>query len=118
MVIAEVQDIGPCIVEVLGANGFSVTLKERYLVSDWTARRFDLVIVTNTSLTPPEIRSTVPEIKSGHPEVRIMVLSGYIDERWVADLKLNGVDRFLPLPFKIKALLTVVSGLLLTPPSD
>jgi DNA-binding NarL/FixJ family response regulator len=78
-------------------------------------RRFDLVIVTNTSIPPAHIPSIVPEIKARHPHGRIIVLSGYSFEGFVEDLKQKGIDEFLPLPFEEDALLGEVARLLANP---
>jgi DNA-binding NarL/FixJ family response regulator len=74
--------------------------------------RFHLVIATNTSLPPAHIQSIVPDIKARHPHARIIVLSGYCPECFVADLKHKGIDKFLPLPYEEDALLKEVVWLL------
>jgi DNA-binding NarL/FixJ family response regulator len=80
-----------------------------------TRRKFDMVIATNTSLPPARIQRIVPEIKTRYPRARIIVLSGYYSEDFVADLKKKGIDGFLPLPYEDDSLLQEVAGLLSTP---
>jgi DNA-binding NarL/FixJ family response regulator len=82
---------------------------------DVARREFDLVIATNTSLPVAHIQSMVPVIKSRHPHARIIVLSGYCPESFVADLKQKGIDGFLSLPYEEDALVKEVAGLLSKP---
>ena len=79
--------------------------------------KYDLVIATNTSLTPARIQSIIPDIKARHTHARTIVLSGYCPEDFVMDLKHKGVDAFLPLPFEEDALLKEVAVQLSKPPS-
>ena len=86
-------------------------------VSLATARRMcDLVIVTNTSLSPARIRIVVADIKIRDPHTRIIVLSGYFADDFVADLTQDGIDGFLALPFEEGALLKEVAKILAKPP--
>ncbi len=73
------------------------------------------MIVTNTSIPPAHIPSIVPEIKARHPHGRVIVLSGNSSEDFVDELKLKGIDGFLPLPFEEDALLGEVARLLSNP---
>ena len=89
---------------------------EESFASDRFGRRpFDLIIVTNTSLSFRQIPGMIPDIKSRHPGVHIIVLSGLFTEDWVADIKRKGTDEFFALPYEEHALLRGVSGLLSTP---
>jgi CheY-like chemotaxis protein len=102
---------------LLQGHGYHTTVAESYgrfsnVLQYLVHKRFDLVIVTNTSIPPADIPSIVPEIKARHPRGRIIVLSGYSSEDFVEDLKEKGIDRFLPLPFEEDELLGEVAGLL------
>jgi DNA-binding response OmpR family regulator len=112
LVIAEKREIGPCIAEVLRADGYRVTLEDAFAADERMDTLCDAVIVTNTSLTPPQILDAIPGIKSRRRMTRIIVLSGYSDKEWITDLKRNGMDQFLALPFERKVLLRGVAGLL------
>jgi DNA-binding NarL/FixJ family response regulator len=79
---------------------------------DGPRESFDLVIITNTSIPPPRIQSILPDIKARHPHARLIVLSGYCPEDFVADLRQKGIDGFLTLPYEQDALLKEVDGLL------
>jgi len=111
---------GACLEAVLREHGCYVTIVESYgrfsdVFQDIARRKFDLVIATNTSIPPAHILSLVPDIKARHPHARIIVLSGYCPEDFVADLKQKGIDGFLPLPYEEDALLKEVTGLLSKP---
>lgn len=76
---------------------------------------FDLVIVTNTSVPPSRIRTIVPDFRARHPHARLIVLSGYCPDDFVADLVQKGIHGFLTLPYEQNALLKKVDGLLSMP---
>jgi len=79
------------------------------------SKDFDLVILTNTSLTPPHIRECVLHVKTRYPHARTLVLSGYSPKDFVADLRKNGADGFLTLPYEEKSLLIEIAWLLSMP---
>jgi DNA-binding NarL/FixJ family response regulator len=119
-VIAEREVIGACLGEVLREHGCNVTVKESFGRSSHTPpdtppEAFDLVIATNTSLPPSQIQRIVPHIKARHPRARLIVLSGYCPDDFVADLVRKGIDGFLPLPFEQDALLKEVDRAPSTP---
>jgi DNA-binding NarL/FixJ family response regulator len=79
------------------------------------SKDFDLVILTNTCLTPPHIRRCVLRIKTRYPHARTLVLSGYSTKDFVADLREKGIDGFLTLPYEEESLLIEIAWLLSTP---
>ncbi len=102
---------------VLRGHGYEVTLRETYDTSSdgspaMAHTKCDLVIITNTSLSPADIRNVIPDIRAGDPHARIIVLSGYSPDDFVADLKQDGIDCFLALPFEEGELLKEVARLL------
>jgi two-component system cell cycle sensor histidine kinase/response regulator CckA len=112
--------LGACLEGVLQGQGYHTTISESYgrfsnVLQFIVRRRFDLVILTNTSIPPVHIPSIVPEIKARHPQGRIIVLSGYFSESYAEDLKQKGIDEFFPLPFEEDALLGEVARLLSNP---
>jgi DNA-binding NarL/FixJ family response regulator len=120
-VIANKLTIGGCLEGVLRGHGYEVTVAETYDTSPdvplAVARRMcDLVIVTNTSLSPSHIRIVVADIKIRDPHTRIIVLSGYCANDFVADLKQDGIDGFLALPFEEDVLLKEIAKILAKPP--
>jgi hypothetical protein len=79
------------------------------------SKDFDLVILTNTCLTPPHIRKCVLHVKTRYPYARTLVLSGYSPKDFVADLREKGIDGFLTLPYQEESLLLEIAWLLSTP---
>lgn len=77
--------------------------------------KFDLIILTNTSHSPDQIRKMVPAIKARYPQTRIIVVSGYATGEWMRDLRGLGVDGFLELPVEAVSLRTEVAALLVAP---
>jgi YesN/AraC family two-component response regulator len=73
------------------------------------------MIATNTSLQAHQIKVAVSEIKTILPHIHTIVLSGYYSPEFVTDLKQEGIDRFLPLPFNEAALLEDVKACIRTP---
>jgi DNA-binding NtrC family response regulator len=120
LVIAERREFGACLEGVLREHGYHVTIVESYGrfandLQNISNTQFDLVIATNTSLTPAQIQGIVPDIRARHPHTRIIVLSGYCSDDFVADLRQKGIHGFLPLPFGQTALLEEVAGQLSMP---
>ncbi len=114
--MAQKQQFGSCLERVLQQRGYVVTIVESHDVSrELTRQKFDLLIVTNTSISPAQIQRMVPEMKARYPDTRIIVLSGYCPDDFVTDLKQKGIDGFLLLPFKEDVLLKKVAALLPIP---
>jgi DNA-binding NtrC family response regulator len=117
LVIADKHEVGPCLEGVLRDRGYSVTTEDSFVSAGNGRGDFDLVIATNTTLSSRQIQTTIPEIKSHHPKARILLLSGYFDPDWMADLRTKGMDAYLELPFERDVLLQGVAGLLTGPAS-
>ena len=120
--IAEKETVGVCLDGLLREQGYHVTIAESYDTSSDVSQAMartramcNLVIATNTSLPPARIRMIVPDIRARYPQARIMVLSGYCPDDFVADLREKGIDQFLALPFKEDALIKEVAELLSKP---
>jgi DNA-binding NtrC family response regulator len=106
--------IGHCLKVVLRERGYRVTVAvsfEMFLddVFDRTRTKYDLVIATNTSLTPATLTTIIPDIKACHQHARIIVLSGYYPGEFIAHLTQEGIDGFLQLPFDEATLLDEVA---------
>ncbi len=117
LVMAEKKQFGNCLEGVLQQWGYLVTTVDSYDISpELTRQNFDLVIPTNTMMSPAQIQDNIPEMKVSYPDARIMVLSGYTSDDFVADLEHKGVDGFLSLPFDENALQQQVTALCPIPP--
>jgi len=65
--------------------------------------QYEMIILTNSTMTASEILPIIPEIKKRFPKIKILVISGdtrdeYLKKLW--DLKIDG---FLPMPFMISS---------------
>jgi serine/threonine protein kinase len=108
LVVARLDDMGGFISKILNRKGFDVNVldtsrqvKEALseIRAELSRRESDLVLLTNTCLPPGMILNLVPEIKRSNPGIKIIVLSGFSTPEFVKDLKEQGTDDFLPLPF-------------------
>lgn len=112
--------MGARLEEVLQEHDCHVTVVEsygRYFDIFWRTARdeLDLVIAANSSLPPAHLQSLIPDIRAQNPLARLLVLSGYCPEGFIADLKQKGMDGFLRLPYEEEALLKEVGRLLFPP---
>jgi DNA-binding NtrC family response regulator len=122
VIIAEAQTVGVCLEVTLRDQGYRLTLVESYEeFSDLWPRPggigVDMVIATNTSLSPARILQIVPGIKVQYPRSRILVLSGYGPREFVSALMQEGIDAFLSIPWIEAELLSAVADLLPVPVS-
>lgn len=108
LVIAQLDQIGGIISKILNGKGFDANVvdtsgrvEETYskIRAELSRREYDLVLLTNYGLRPIDIQALIPEIKKKHPAIKIIVLSGLSTPEFVRDLKEQGIDDFLSLPF-------------------
>jgi hypothetical protein len=120
LVVAEKRTFGACLMRILQAHGCLVTIMEScgretvHAGRRAVSKDFDLVILTNTCLTPAHIRTCVLDVKTRYPHARTLVLSGDLPKDFVADLREKGLDGFLPLPYEEESLLLEIAWLLST----
>ena len=79
--------------------------------SELSRKNYDMVFLTNNSMGPRTIQALVPEIKKKYPHIKIIVLSGYSTPEFVRDLKEQGIDGFLSLPFSRDDLVQKVTSI-------
>ena len=121
LVVAEKGLFGVGLVGILQGHGCLVTIIEScgresvQLGPHSVSIDFDLVILTNTCLTPARIRRCVPHLRARYPHARTLVLSGYSSKVFVADLRKKGIDGFLSLPYEKESLLIEIAWLLSIP---
>jgi DNA-binding NtrC family response regulator len=111
------EDLGPffsaflgkllgCRSNVVGAyGGFQEVL------SALSQDRYDLLLVTNNSLVPEQIRELVSRVRSAYPGLAIIVVSGADEPEFISDLVQRGADDFIPMPFEANQLITSVKRL-------
>jgi CheY-like chemotaxis protein len=108
LAIGILDQVGGIISNILNRKGFDVTvvdssrsIKETYMEirAELSRGKYDLVLLTNNGLRPSDIRVLIPEIKRKYPGIKIIVLSGWNTPKFIRDLKEQGIDGFLTLPF-------------------
>ena len=120
LVIAKLDQVGGIISKILNRKGFGVNVvdtsgqvEETYskIRAELSRREYDLVLLTNNYLRPIDIQALIPEIKKKHPGIKIIVLSGWSTPEFVRDLKEQGIDNFLSMPFSLDDLVEKVTSI-------
>jgi DNA-binding NtrC family response regulator len=120
LVIGELDSMGGFISTLFNKKGFDVNVvdtsghvEETYskIRAELSRKNYDMVLLTNNGLRPSDIQALIPEIKKKHPAIKIFVLSGFITPEFVRDLKEQGVDDFLPMPFTLDNLVEKVTSI-------
>jgi DNA-binding NtrC family response regulator len=71
--------------------------------------QYEIVILTNTTLTATHIIPVVPEIKKRFPSIRIIVISGDVREDYIKELYDLKIESFLKIPFEVSYLKQIIS---------
>jgi len=117
LVVADKDPLGDMIVDVLGDEGIGATVVESYgvfeeILSELDSSRYDLVLLTNSTLIPHQIPALLSEIKIKYPEVKVAVLSGHHKAEFVIDLERRDIDDFFPMPFEWDTFIKRIHNLL------
>jgi response regulator RpfG family c-di-GMP phosphodiesterase len=70
-----------------------------------------MVLLTNNGLRAIDIQALIPEIKKKYPAIKIFVLSGFSTPEFIKNLKKEGIDDFLPMPFTLDNLVEKVTSI-------
>jgi len=120
LVVGELDSIGGFISTALNKIGFNAIVVDssRYIketcveiYGELSRKNYDMVLLTNNGLRPSDIQVLIPEIKKKHPGIKIFVLSGFSTPEFVRDLKEQGIDDFLSMPFSIDNLLQKMTSI-------
>jgi DNA-binding response OmpR family regulator len=120
LVVAELGSVGGFISTVLNKKGFDVTvvdssrsIKETYVEihAELSRKKYDMVLPTNNGLRPSDIQALIPEIKKKYPDIKIIVLSGFSTPEFIRDLREQGIDDFLSMPFSLDNLVQKVTSI-------
>lgn len=120
LVVGELSQVGGFISTVFNKKGFDATvvdsskyIKETYVEihAELSRKNYDMVLLTNNGLRPSDIQALIPEIKKKHRAIKIFVLSGFNTPEFIKDLKEEGIDDFLPIPFTFDGLVERVTSL-------
>lgn len=104
LVIGESDSVGGLVSKILSRKGFDVTVvdacfRPEKIHAELSRKKYDMILPTNNFLSPGQIQSLIPEVKTKYPAVKIIVLSGFNTPEFVRDLKEQGIDDFLSMPF-------------------
>ncbi len=115
LVVAELDSIGGFISELLGMEGFDVTVVDPFrpieeIYAELSRQKYDLVLPTNNGFSPKKIPELISEIKKKNRAAKIIVLSGWDTAEFVNDLKEQGIDDFMSMPFDGNDLLRKVKA--------
>jgi len=108
------EPLGSLLSETLKGKGFEVRIVESFeeVLSELANEQYEVVLPTNNSLHYSQIPTIVSEIRDKYPDIGIIVLSGYYNQDYIADLKARGIDVFLKMPFKIEELTSKIRNVI------
>ena len=73
--------------------------------------KVDVVILTNLGLLSSDIPGTIKNIRSKHPELPIVILSGYDKPEFISEVAECGAETFFALPVDLDLLFGRIKGL-------
>ncbi len=117
VLVAAEKILNEIITEILDEIGVTVTAVEpafnkNNILKALKQEPYDLVILTNSDLSPHELPSLAEQIKLEYPAIKIIIASGFVTNGLVNSLAVEGIDVFMMLPFKIVELQAVVRRVL------
>ena len=113
LVVDDEIDIREVIEMVLRMAHYDVTTVDCGQAAVAAARdgRFDL-LVTDYRMPGMSGAATIGALKALHPDMRVLVATGYFSEEIFAECRARGADDFLRKPVELEELLRVVRALL------
>ena len=110
------ETVGASFKGALVAKGYEVKIIKSFgrlkvVYFELSRQKYDILILTNTSLRPRHILRLVPVIKLKFPKTKILVLSGWDRVDFITTLKLLKIDDFFLLPIGLTELVTNVNKL-------
>lgn len=113
LVVAAQDNIGELLSDILTKEGYFVSIVESWgifeeVLFELKHEKYNMVLLTNNSLQPHYILSLVSEIKRQYPSLCVFVLSGYKAKDFIVDLKRQGIDEFLSMPFESDHLVSTI----------
>jgi len=116
LVVAAQDNIGELLSYILSKEGYSISIVESWgvfeeVLSELKNEQYNMVLLTNNSLRPHHIQSLVSEIKGLYPSFCVFVLSGYKEKDFIVNLKQQGIDEFLSMPFKSDHLVSKIKSI-------
>lgn len=114
LIIAGPEDLGPFFSAFLDKLlGFRSTVAGAYrglkdVLTALSEDSYDLLLVTNNTLVPEQIREVVSGVRSAYPGLGIIVVSGSAEAEFTSDLIQRGADEVIPMPFDADQLIASV----------
>jgi DNA-binding NarL/FixJ family response regulator len=107
LVVSE-EPLGGIMTRLLQAEGLTVDVVLSYgrhqtMYAKLAERAHDVVVLTNTTLTPTHILQVIPVIRRLFPWVRIVVLSGWLEGEFLSALERLEVRDAFKLPADLAA---------------
>ena len=101
-------ELGTVLTAMLQAKHLAVDVVESYgrhdaMYASLSRGAYDVVLLSNTTLTPKLILEVAPVIQSRFPAVRIVVLSGWMENDFVVSLELLDVHDVFKMTEGIEA---------------
>ncbi len=114
LISANEQDLGVLFANVLTDAGFNSKIvgRDKKLLHELHTGSYSVLILTNTSLIPDEVVELIPHIKAIDPNVKIIVLSGWIEENFPERILAVGASYFFPLPIELDILVDCVKNII------
>lgn len=115
IISARLDEWAPYLGEELNAHGFDVTIAEtfskmRELLSHI---RYDIAIPTNNDPTKGEgMHELITGLRHLHPELGIVVITGFAELREAIECKKCGADDFIGLPFDFEDVIETLNRVL------
>jgi hypothetical protein len=115
LVIAKDKHFLALLLEYLSDQGFVIKVLRSYerlddIYSELSSESYDAVIATNSGLAAHLIPDAVAGIRQRFPKLPIVALSGWNPPAFIYRLKKEGIDHFLPMPFKKEDLKRCLKG--------
>jgi DNA-binding NtrC family response regulator len=123
LVVGGLDQVGGSISKILNRTGFDVNVVNTSLTlgrveethseihAELSRGKYNLILLTNNGLRPGDIQALIPEIKRKHPDIKIIVLSGFSTPEFARQLMEQDIDDLLPLPFAVVDLIQTVTSI-------
>ena len=117
ILLAMFGDFGEALNDILNADGYDATCWSTVGSADSIIRsacsgRYDLLVLSNTVCSPFDIAKALAEPRPSCPEMKVLIISGFISEPLMKAWKDAGADAIMKMPFLIATFRSTVQSLL------
>lgn len=94
--------------------GYSIKIIDSFkgVYNEYKQKNYDIVILTSLGLSASHILEYIVKLKMYDPKIKLMVLSNYDNENFIASLRGTGIDTIYQLPMEFDALHSGIQSLL------